>query len=105
MFKEMLIEAKKPKLFKVISRRNDRDSEIVGTLDELIDYFSYTLEVGTAYQHEKGNKKIDKNPKTIKSLIKNLNNAGSNASRDGYSRTSYLEGHVTSKDEEEYEAQ
>ena len=53
------------------------------TLEEAIDYFGYTLEVGASWAHEKGNKKIDRNPKTIKSLITNLNNASSNAARNG----------------------
>ena len=61
------------------------------TLEELIEYFSYTLECGVAYQHEKGNKKIDRNPKTIKSLITNLNNAESNSAANGYSSTYYRE--------------
>ena len=59
------------------------------TLEELIEHFGYTLECGVAYQHEKGNKKIDRNPKTIKSLIKNLNNAVSNAARDGVGNKEY----------------
>mgnify|MGYP003345704653 FL=1 len=61
------------------------------TLEELIEYFSYTLECGVAYQHEKGNKKIDRNPKTIKSLIKNINNAVNNAAANGYSSKYYRE--------------
>ena len=59
------------------------------TLEELVEYFGYTLECGAAYQHEKGNKKIDRNPKTINSLIKNLNNAVSNAARDGVGNKEY----------------
>lgn len=53
------------------------------TLEEAIDYFGYTLEVGMAYQHEKGNKKIDRHPKTIASLIKNLTNASGNRAANG----------------------
>ena len=53
------------------------------TLEEAIDYYGYTLEVGASWAHEKGNKKIDRNPKTIKSLITNLNNASNNAARNG----------------------
>ena len=60
-------------------------------LEELIEYFSYTLECGASYQHERGNKRIDCNPKTIKSLIKNLNNAESNTAANGYSSTYYRE--------------
>ena len=59
------------------------------TLEELVEYFGYTLECGVAYQHEKGNKKIDRNPKTIKSLIKNLNNAVNNAAANGVGNKHY----------------
>lgn len=42
-----------------------------GTIDELINnVFSYTLEVGNSW-----NNKVNRNPKTIKSLITNLNKA------------------------------
>ena len=60
-----------------------------GTLLELIPKFSYTLEVGASYSHEKGNAKINRNPKTIDQLIKNLNNAVNNAAANGYSGSSY----------------
>ena len=38
-----------------------------GTIQELTKYFSYTLECGNIY-----NSKINRTPKTIKSLISNL---------------------------------
>lgn len=61
-----------------------RSSRIVtDTLENLISNFSYTLEVGKSWQHEKGNKKINLKPKTIKSLIANLNNAKSNTAANG----------------------
>ena len=53
------------------------------TVEEAVDYFGYTLECGASYSHERGNKKINRNPKTIASLITNLNNASSNSARDG----------------------
>ena len=53
------------------------------TLAEAIDYYSYTLEVGSSWSHEKGNKKINRTPKTIDSLITNLRNASSNGARNG----------------------
>lgn len=53
------------------------------TLEEAIKYYGYTLEVGASWSHERGNKKINKNPKTIGSLINNLNNASDNAARNG----------------------
>ena len=69
----------------VIHDYNRPTRETSGTLEELIRYFGYTLEKGYSWQWEKGNSKIDRNPKTIASLIKNLNNAENNAARNGYS--------------------
>ena len=54
------------------------------TIAEAVEYYGYTLECGASYEHEKGNKKINRNPKTIASLIKNLNNASNNTSRNGW---------------------
>ena len=53
------------------------------TVEEAVDYYGYTLECGASWQHERGNKKINRNPKTIKSLITNLNNASTNTARNG----------------------
>lgn len=53
------------------------------TVAEAVKYFSYTLECGASWSYEKGNKKINRNPKTVKSLITNLNNASNNAARNG----------------------
>jgi hypothetical protein len=64
---------------------NVSERETTGTLEELIKYFSYTLEVGQSWEREKGNKKINRNPKNIKSLITNLYNAKNNAAANGYS--------------------
>lgn len=61
-----------------------RVSEFTGTLEELVNHvFGYTLEVGESWQYEKGNKKINLHPKTIRSLITNLNNAVNNAAANG----------------------
>jgi hypothetical protein len=71
-------------------------SKQTGTLAELIKYSAYTLATGASYAHEKGNKQINENPKTIKSLISNLNNAVNNAAQNGCSSRSYtLEETVT----------
>ena len=59
------------------------------TVEELVKYFSYTLEKGASWQHEKGNKKINRNPKTIASLITNINNAENNAAANGWANTHY----------------
>ncbi len=53
------------------------------TLEEAVNYYSHTLECGASWSHEKGNKKINCNPKSIKSLITNLNNASNNSARNG----------------------
>ena len=65
------------------------------TVEEAVEYYGYTLEVGASWAHEKGNKKINRKPTTIKSLITNLNNASDNAARNGcgdhYSAVEYVE--------------
>lgn len=62
-----------------------REMLVTGTLEELISRYSYDLEVGACYQNEKGRKKINRQPKTIKSLVTNLYNAKNNAASNGYS--------------------
>lgn len=85
---------KAPKIFTVVTRRYrrvgaDSITEYTDTLENLIQTFKYSLETGESYQHEKGNKKINTNPKSIKSLITNLNNAIDNAAMNGCGNTSY----------------
>lgn len=80
---------KKVKVYRIIAHYspmwgNSREYKFEGTLEELIEAFSYTLEVGESWQHERGNKKINRNPKTIQSLCTNLENAKNNAARNGY---------------------
>lgn len=72
-----------------MSSRPTRYSYAEGTLEYLIGYHSYTLECGASYQHERGNKKVDRNPKTVAGLIKSLNIATNNSASNGYSGTSY----------------
>lgn len=55
-----------------------------GTLSELIKAYGYTLECGKSWEHEKGNKKINTQPKSIKTLVKNLNDAVNNSAQNGY---------------------
>ena len=59
-----------------------------GTLEELIEYFKYDLECGSSWSFEEGNYKINLNPKSIKSLITNLNRASHNSGRS-YQSTYY----------------
>ncbi len=96
----------KVKIFKINQRKSGRDypSEI-GTLEELIKYFSYVLEVGQSWEHEKGNKKINRSPKSIGSLITNIYNAKNNAASDGYSGIIYSEGVLTQEEIETYMAE
>lgn len=60
-----------------------------GTLEDLIRAYSYTLECGQSWQHERGNKKINRNPKSISGLITNLNNAVNNSAQNGYAGKTY----------------
>ena len=72
-----------------MSSRPTRYSYAEGTLEYLIGYHSYVLECGASYQHERGNKKVNRNPKTVAGLIKSLNIATNNSAANGYSGTSY----------------
>ena len=56
------------KIFTVEVTRKGNKTQYTGTLPELIQIFSYTLECGHSW-----NKKISKIPKTIASFIKNVN--------------------------------
>ena len=78
------------KIHTIIISRRGKERETSGTLEELVQYFAYTLEKGESWQHEKGNKKINCHPKSIGALVKNLNNAENNAAANGYSSTSYI---------------
>ena len=60
--------------------------ETSGTLEELIQYFGYTLETGKSYEREKGNYKINTNPKSAKTLVANLNKAAHNSGRSYQSK-------------------
>lgn len=59
------------KIYSVKKLHNDRETVYTGTLDELENnIFGYTLECGHSW-----NSRIPRYPKTIKSLIKALNNS------------------------------
>lgn len=77
-----------------------------GTLSELLDYFSYTLETGKSYERERGRYKINMTPKNIQSLVDNLNKAKSNAAANGYSSTYYevADAEVAESDKEEFKS-
>ena len=69
--------------------RTGQTSTQEGTLEQLVKCYSYTLECGASYQHERGNAKINCNPRTIKSLVTNLNNAVNNSAANGYAGRHY----------------
>lgn len=52
------------KTYTIAKTRRGRTTEKTGTLEELKEFYSYTLECGHSW-----NPKINKNPKTIKSLM------------------------------------
>lgn len=80
------------KEYKICYERRGKTREVTGTLAELIDYFSYTLLKGKSWEHERGNKRINMAPKTINSLVDNLNNAETNAAANGCPDTWYYKG-------------
>ena len=82
---------------------DEREYKCEGTLKELIEYFSYTLEVGKSWENEKGNKKINMNPKNIQALITNLERAKNNAARNGYSGDSFTYEEIGTVPENEIE--
>ncbi len=78
----------KEKVFKIGKTRFGRTSDsketiVEGTLDELKKYFSYTFEVGCSW-----NRKINRNPRTIKSFVVNLQKCYEEQEAACYSRTS-----------------
>lgn len=86
---------KAAKEYTVISRRyrfggEAIESRYTGTIEHLVNnVFGYTLKCGKSWEFEKGNKKINDHPTTIKSLITNLNNAESNRAKNGCASTYY----------------
>ncbi len=62
----------------VFGRSGTRTYFQEGTLDELKQAYSYTLEVGQSWAHEPGNKKVNTNAKSIKTFMKALNQAADN---------------------------
>ena len=72
------------KEYTIIKYRKGREKDITGTLEYLINYFRYTLECGNSYK-----KKISLTPKTIKSLVSNLNKSVVETQRGSYDPESY----------------
>lgn len=75
--------AKSPKIFTIEVNTlrmvgNNATRRYTGTFDELKKTFGYTLEAGSSYNGQRGCKKVNPNPKSIKSLVDNLNKAAEN---------------------------
>ena len=62
--------AKAKKVYTIVKHRRGKETEITGTVEYLSKYFGYTLTCGHSWKNS-----INPNPKTIKSLIKNLQNS------------------------------
>ena len=79
--------AKQQKIYKIKTTNLTTGSERIseGTLEELIEGCRYNLECGKLYECEKGNKKINLNPKSIKAFVTTLNNARNNSAANGWS--------------------
>lgn len=82
--KNFIFEAKSPKVYTIVKTRRGRDRETTGTLEELVQYFSYTLECGNSW-----NRKINRNPKTINALLKALDQSVSATQGGCYDQDSY----------------
>ena len=67
-------------LLRIHTRRETK--EVTGTIEYLTEYFGYTLEVGYSC-----NSKINTKPKTIKSLVTNLNKSFYEKECNCYERT------------------
>ena len=81
-------KTKEPKKYTILKVKTSMKSEDKVTLienktvKELVDYFSYTLEIGHSY-----NKSIKQNPVTIKSFLSNVNKAFEEKEKFIYSKT------------------
>jgi len=81
-FKEYITERQEK--IEAIRDSGRTEKVVVGTLKELIKHFGYILEVGKSYESEKGNKKINLNPKSVKALVKELEKSIFNSDNNGY---------------------
>ena len=77
------------KTYTIFKTHRGRTTEISGTLPELVEYFGYTLKSGASWSGHRGCRKVNTEPKTIKSLITALNNAVYNTQGSCYDPDSY----------------
>ena len=71
------------KEYTIVKSKNNSETSVTGTLDYLKDYFSYTIECGVSW-----NSKINRNPKTIKSLMTTLEKSYDEVEGSCFNRTS-----------------
>ena len=78
--------SKQPKTYIITSTRpysGRSHSSKPLTIEEALEYYSYSLECGASYS----GKKVYLHPKTIKSLLTSLNNAAENRAANGVGDT------------------
>lgn len=78
------------KEYTIVKYHRGRTQEYTGTLEHLVnDVFKYTLTCGVSWSSYRGCRKVNTNPKSIKSLVTALNNAVENTQGSCYERDSY----------------
>lgn len=78
------------KEYTVVCHHRGRATNYTGTLEYLInDVFGYTLEAGASWQHERGCRKVNTNPKSARGLVTALNNAVHNTQGSCYEQDFY----------------
>jgi hypothetical protein len=79
-----LVARGQEKFYKILIDKDGREPKYIeGTLDYLINYFGYTLEIGHSW-----NNSIKTKPKTIKAFINNLQKSYYEKEASCYQRTS-----------------
>lgn len=77
------------KEYTIVRYHRGRTQEYTGTLEHLVDVFKYTLTCGASWSSCSGCRKVNTNPKSVKSLVTALNNAVGNTQGSCYERDSY----------------
>lgn len=90
------------KLIALIKTRHDRRTLWVGTLAQMTDAFSYTLECGNSWNHKI---KTAREIKTLKSLVSNLNKSVDETQGGCFDRDFYEEAIVTDEAREAWTKQ
>lgn len=90
------------KLIALIKTHRDRRTLWVGTLAQMTDAFSYTLECGNSWNHKI---KTAREIKTLKSLVSNLNKSVDETQGGCFDRDFYEEAIVTDEAREAWTKQ